>query len=279
MLDDVEEKLLGCERSTRIGKQKARPARSRRVGQATTTKGRFVIMAKKTNSARGVGQKHRTWLEQFKLWHASEIGQKTIINNLYELAHLMGIREEDRERFCAETWFFLNAVLGGVLTLQVGYKDVALADAELKIRAAQRAVSKLCDAKEKYSEFNWGSDIKPKTLEDCEAALSQMVAAFAVMTDSFWGDIPESGPGSRDLRKNWVFERLVTSLFIKSENNGSRLTFSHNNGTGTIFKALELLRPFFPPDFIPPAPLNAIRRAKNQVERIKKLEAEFTNSN
>jgi hypothetical protein len=225
-----------------------------------------------------VGHKHRKWLEQFEPWHASDIGQKTIGDNLNELANLVGVREEDRERFCLETWWLLNYAVGGALTMQLGYKDAALADAELKIRAAEKAVSKLCETKENYPEFNWGID-EPKKLEDCQRALTGMALAFAAMTNSYCGDIPDSGRGSRDLRKNWLFETFVTRLFIDSENNGKRLTFSHNNGTGTVLRALDLVRPFFPPDFMPRAPLNAIRRAKKQVERLKKREAEFTNLN
>jgi len=252
-------------------------------------------MAKKKNSTRvgqkyrrwpwyaseigQAGQKYHKWLKQFEPWLASDIGQKTIGNNLNELANLMGVPEENRERFCSETWWSLNYAVGGALTMQLGYKDGALADAELKVRAAEKAVSKLCEAKEKYSEFNLGSDDTPETLEDCKRALTGMVGAFAAMTNSYYRDIPDSGQGSRDLRKNWLFETFVSVLFIESENNGKRLTFSHHNGTGTIFRALDLVRPFFPPDFMPRAPLNAIRRAKEEVKRIKNRKAEFTNLN
>jgi hypothetical protein len=106
-----------------------------------------------------------------------------------------------------------------------------------------------------------------------------MVASFAAMTNSFWGPIPASGEGSRDLKKNWMFEGLVATLFIKSEQFGRRLSFSHNNGTGKIFEALDLLRPFLPPGFIPAAPLNSIRRGLKEAERRNKLFAEFTNKN
>src|SRR5262249_59090434 len=174
-------------------------------------------MARKKNSARAgqkhrrwawhasdigrAGQKYHKWLEQFEPWLASDIGQETIGNNLNELANLIGVREEDRERFCFETWSLLNDAVGSAVTMQLGYRDGALSDAELKIRAAEKAVSKLCEAKEKYSEFDWGAD-KPKTLEDCRRALTGMVSAFATMTNSYYRDIPDSGQGSRDLKKN-----------------------------------------------------------------------------
>src|SRR5262245_31499186 len=185
-------------------------------------------MARKKNSARAgqkhrrwawhasdigrAGQKYHKWLEQFEPWLASDIGQETIGNHLNKLANLVGVREKDRERFCFETWWLLKYAVGGALAMQLGYNDPALADAELKIRSAEKAVSKLCEAKEKYSEFNCGTDNKPETLQDCRKALTGMVWAFATMTNSYYRDIPDSGQGSRDLRKNWLFETFVTCL-------------------------------------------------------------------
>jgi hypothetical protein len=190
----------------------------------------------------------------------------------------MGVPESERERFCFEAWWWISyAIIGGALSLQKGYtKDADLRDAELKIRAAQKAVERLCNAKKKYRDFNFGTDAQPRGLEDCERVLSNLVAAFSVMTNSDLSPLPDSGPGSRDLNKNWMFERLVTSLFSKSAHAGRRrLTFSHHNGTGTIFEAIRLLTPLLPPGFVPAAPLNSIRRAKKIAQEYAKWEREY----
>jgi hypothetical protein len=207
----------------------------------------------------------KEWLRKWELWVQSDVGQETITQNLNGLARLMGVPESDRERFCFETWFLIGyATIGPALDLQKGYtKDVILQDAELKIRAAHKAVKRLCSAKKKYQDFNFGTGIEPQGLEECEHVLSGLVAAFSVMTNSDLHPLPDSGPGSRDLNKNWMFENFVATLFTRSARAGRRrLTFSHHNGTGTILEAVRLLAPLLPPGFVPAAPINGIRRAK-----------------
>jgi hypothetical protein len=207
----------------------------------------------------------KEWLKKYDAWIDSAVGQETITRNLNGLAKLMGVPESERERFCFETWWLIGyATIVPHLSLQKGYtKDVGLQDAELKIRAAHKAVERLCNTKEKYRDFNFGTGAEPKGLEDCEHMLSGLVAAFSVMTNSDLRPLPDLGPGSRDLNKNWMFEQFVTVLFSKSAHAGrQRLTFSHHNGTGTIFEAIRLLTPLLPPGFVPAAPINSIRRAK-----------------
>ena len=88
--------------------------------------------------------------------------------------------------------------------------------------------------------------------------------------------LPDSGPGSRGLKKNWKFERFVATLFTKSAHAGRRrLTFSHHNGTGTILEAIRLLAPFLPPGFVPAAPINNIRRAKKIAEEWARWDKEW----
>jgi hypothetical protein len=220
----------------------------------------------------------KEWLKKRSAWIDSDVGQKTITENLNALAKLMGVPENERERFCFETWWYIGyAIIGGRLSLQKGYtKDAGLRDAELKIRAAHKAVERLCNTKKKYRDFNFGTAAEPKGLEDCEHMLSNLVAAFSVMTNSQLCPLPDSGPGSRDLNKNWTFERFVASLFSKSAHDGRRrLTFSHHNGTGTIFEAIRLLTPFLPPGFVPAAPINSIRRAKKIAQEQAKLDREY----
>ena len=220
----------------------------------------------------------KEWLKKYEVWVASDVGQKTITENLNGLAKLMGVPESERERFCFETWWYIGyATIGPTLSLQKGYtKDTGLRDAELKIRAAHKAVGRLCNTKKKYRDFNFGSDAQPRGLEECEQMLSSFVAAFSVMTNSNIWPLPNSGPGSRDLNKNWIFEKFVASLFSKSAHAGRRrLTFSHHNGTGTIFEAIKLLTPLLPPGFVPAAPLNSIRRAKTIAQEQAKWEREY----
>jgi hypothetical protein len=226
----------------------------------------------------GITAAGKEWLRKWELWVESDVGQETITKNLNGLAKLMGVPESDRERFCFETWFWIGyATIGPVLSLQKGYaKDVILQDAELKIRAAHKAVERLCSAKKKYQDFNFGSDIEPKGLEECERVLSNLVAAFSVMTNSAPNPLPDSGPGSRDLKKNWMFEKFVAVLFIKSAHAGRRrLTFSHHNGTGTMLEAIRLLAPLLPPGFVPAAPINNIRRAKKIAEEWARWDKEW----
>jgi hypothetical protein len=203
-------------------------------------------------------------------------GQQTIQKSIIGLADLMGIPEDERERFCTLTWFWVSHVSQSVPVVQRGHtKDALLADAEMKVRAAHKAVRKLCATAEKYQDFNFGTPANPRDLEECERVLHGLVSSFAVMTNSFVGELPNSGPGARDLRKNWSFEGMVTSLFRRSAIAPRRLTFSHNNGkngTGTIFEALALLAPLLPPGFIPPAPLSSIRRAKNEADKVARFE-------
>jgi hypothetical protein len=128
-------------------------------------------------------------------------------------------------------------------------------------------VERLCNAKEKYRDFNFGTGNEPKGLEECERLLSNLVASFSVMTNSPLDPLPNSGPGSRGLNKNWKFENFVAVLFTKSAHAGRRrLTFSHHNGTGTVLEAINLLAPLLPPGFVPAAPINSIRRAKKLAE-------------
>jgi hypothetical protein len=138
----------------------------------------------------------------------------------------------------------------------------------LKIRAAYKAVARLCGCKEKYQDFNFGTGIEPKGLEECEDVLRNLVAAFAVMTNSDWRPLTNSGPGSRGLNKNWMFENFVATLFSKSARTGRRLTFSRHNGTGTVLEAIRLLAPLLPPGFVPGpgALINSVRRAKKMAE-------------
>jgi hypothetical protein len=217
------------------------------------------------------------WLKKFELWMDSDAGQMTITKNLDELAKLMRVPEGDRERFCFETWWWINyATIGPALSLQKGYtKDVVLQDAELKIRAAHKAVERLCSTREKYQDFNFGTGTEPKGLDECERVLSNLVSSFSVMTNSDLSPLPDSGPGSRDLKKNWMFENLVALLFSKSARVGRRLTFSHHNGTGTMLEAIRLLTPLLPPGFVPAAPINSIRRAKKMAEEWARWDKEW----
>src|SRR5262249_13251273 len=149
----------------------------------------------------------KEWLKKWEAWVESDVGQQTITRNLDGVAKLMGVPESDRERFCFEMWWYIGyATIGPALDLQKGHtKDVALQDAELKIRAAHKAVARLCGCKEKYQDFNFGTGIKPKGLEECEDVLRNLVAAFAVMTNSDHEPLTNSGAGSRGLNKNWMF--------------------------------------------------------------------------
>jgi hypothetical protein len=224
----------------------------------------------------GITSAAKEWLKKHEAWTESEAGQKTITENLNRLAKLMGVPEGERERFCFMTYRWIGyALVGGVLRLQKGYtKDADLQDAELKIRAAHKAVERLCHTKKKYRDFNFGTGVQPRGLEECERVLANLVAAFSVMTNSDFMPLPVSGSGSRDLNKNWLFEQFLVSLFIKSARGSRQLTFSHHNGTGTIFEAIELLTPLLPPGFVPAAPINSIRRAKKRVQEIGKWERE-----
>jgi hypothetical protein len=228
--------------------------------------------------AGGINSAAKEWLKKYGAWIDSDIGQKTITENLNGLAKLMGVPESERERFCFETWWWIGyATIGPALSLQKGYtKDADLHDAELKIRAAHKAVERLCNTKKKYRDFNFGTDAQPRGLEECEHMLSNLVASFSVMTNSPLMPLPDSGPRSRDLNKNWMFEKFVVSLFSKSAHAGRRrLTFSHHNGTGTIFEAIKLLTPLLPPGFVPAAPINSIRRAKKIAQEQAKWERKY----
>src|SRR3982074_1533405 len=151
--------------------------------------------------------------------------------------------QENREQFCAEIWIGGNIATMGCVQMRgrSGPRDPGLWDSEMKIRDAYKAVNKLCDVQEKcaskYRDFNYGSVKKPRTLQDCEAELSAMIAGFAVLNNNLFRPLPRSGPGSRELAPNYWFDQFVVGLFYKIEQSGAKATFSHQNGTGTILEA------------------------------------------
>ena len=224
----------------------------------------------------------KEWLKKYDAWMDSAVGQETITQNLNGLAKLMGVPESERERFCFETWWLIGyATIVPHLSLQKGYtKDVGLQDAELKIRAAHKAVERLCNTKEKYRDFNFGTGAEPKGLEECERVLSNLVSSFSVMTNSDLNPLPDSGPGSRDLNKNRMFENFMAHLFSTGARAGRRrLTFSHHNGTGTALEAIRLLTPLLPPGFVPAAPINSVRRAKKTAQEWARWDKEWEKEN
>ena len=166
-----------------------------------------------------------------------------------------------------------------LLALPPGPRDPDLWDAEMKIRDAHKAVSKLCDAQEtcasKYKDFKYGSVKKPRTLQDCEEELQGMLAGFSKLNNNSSLPLPRSGPGSRDLAPNYWFEVFVAGLFSRIEQYGGKATFSHQNGTGTILEAVKLLSPFLPPDFIPKALIPSIRRAVIEKRRLDAIKKDF----
>jgi len=212
-------------------------------------------------------------------WIASDAGQKAIRDTMARLADEVEV-QENREQFCADIWIGVNIATMGCVQMRgrSGPRDPDLWDAEMKIRDAYKAVNKLCDVQEKcaskYRDFNYGSVKKPRTLQDCEGELRGMIAGFAVLNNNFFGPLPRSGPGSRDLAPNHLFEQFVVGLFSKIEQYGGKATFSHQNGTGTILEAVKLLSPFLPPDFIP-KPIPSIRRAVIEKRRRDAIDKDF----
>ena len=60
----------------------------------------------------------KEWLKKYEVWVASDVGQKTINENLNGLAKLMGVPESECERFCFETWWYIGyATIGPALSL------------------------------------------------------------------------------------------------------------------------------------------------------------------
>ena len=43
----------------------------------------------------------KEWLKKYEVWVASDVGQKTITENLNGLAKLMGVPESEREQFAS----------------------------------------------------------------------------------------------------------------------------------------------------------------------------------
>ena len=138
--------------------QQVRP-RQRRRGSAAA--GRMAKMAGDITPAA------KEWLKKYEVWVASDVGQKTINENLNGLAKLMGVPESECERFAPRP--------GGTSAMRLlaprspskraTPKTSGLRDAELKIRAAHKAVERLCNTKKKYRDFNFGTGVQPRGLE------------------------------------------------------------------------------------------------------------------
>jgi hypothetical protein len=91
------------------------------------------------------------WYEKWLTWLRSSTGEEVVRKNLTALADLMQIPKKNYDYFCRSTLsIFLTFAQSCLIYRRGPSKDAALLDAEQKIRAAHKAVCKLCETKGKY---------------------------------------------------------------------------------------------------------------------------------
>jgi hypothetical protein len=192
----------------------------------------------------------------------------------FELADLARIRG-GREVFCmAGHWMVVS--IGQALNDHYDHGDKAFIAANAAIRAAADAVSAL-SAKQKHRIGQFlraqarrrGIDLT-KYPQYSDPALGTWPTLFFDLIEAFasvaWENPiyePRSGAGGRKGRRaDFPFRTVVWGLLLITDDFGGRLRLDHKNHSGSLLKALDLLRPYsFFEEIIPVAPpISTIRR-------------------
>jgi hypothetical protein len=80
-------------------------------------------------------------------------------------------------------------------------------------------------------------------------------------------DSPSAGRKSGTV-KNWMFQNFVRDLVDATSVAGGKLTLEKNIGVGSLFKAIDILKPYLPDNFVPTKRLSA-----STLQRIKDASA------
>jgi hypothetical protein len=155
--------------------------------------------------------------------------------------------------------------------VQLGDKERALIELALKDLSLDRSF--------------WADDVpdvfipaKLTSFDDCEAK------AFALWDALQWSigsgqDCLDPLPKKAGRPRGGVYldlEWVVENLMWAADNRGGKLTLYRHNDSGTLLDALEIIRPFAPPGFIPKVlPLASIERARNNYRKKVRREAKL----
>jgi hypothetical protein len=204
----------------------------------------------------------------------------------FELADLARIKGE-REVFCmAGHWMVVST--GQALNDHYDHVDKAFIAADAAIRAAADAVSALsAEQKNRIGQFlraqyaRRGIDLtkypqysNPALLGGWPAMFSDLIETFALVG---WKNPiyePRSGAGGRKGRRaDFPFRTVVWGLLLITDDFGGKLTLDHKNHSGSLLKALDLLRPYsFLKEIIPAAPpISTIRRVVEDFRKEERL--------
>jgi hypothetical protein len=204
----------------------------------------------------------------------------------FELADLARIKGE-REVFCmAGHWMVVS--IGQALNDHYDHVDKAFIAADAATRAAADAVSALsAEQKNRIGQFlraqyaRRGIDLtkypqysNPALLGGWPVMFSDLIEAFALVGWKSPGYEPRSGAGGRRGRRaDFPFRTVVWGLLLITDDFGGKLTLDHKNHSGSLLKALDLLRPYSPLKAIIPAapPISTIRRVVEDFRKEERL--------
>jgi hypothetical protein len=157
----------------------------------------------------------------------------------------------------------------------LAHAALALYDVIGNLNERERSsIERILEGKAKFIFHRISNEEINEGINGLEEAAYQLALLFSLVTGRPRPRVPSQPPDppvagrKSGTVEHWAFQNFVSDLLISTTAANGRLTLSRTYRTGSLIKAIDVLKPYLPDHFVPtPLPTRTLQRVKDACSR------------